>query len=40
MESETGCMIHALDLKQYVTIWASHEGEGGEGGGERKKGSI
>ena len=30
MESKTGCMIHALDLKQYVTIWASHEGGGGE----------
>jgi hypothetical protein len=27
MESKTGCMIHALDLKQCVTIWASHEGE-------------
>jgi hypothetical protein len=30
MESKTGCVIHTLDLKQYVTIWASHEGAGGE----------
>jgi len=30
MESKTGCVIQASDLKQYVTIWVSHEGEGGE----------
>jgi hypothetical protein len=30
MESKTGCVIHASDLKQYVTIWVSHEGGGGE----------
>jgi hypothetical protein len=32
MENKTGCMIHALDLKRYVTIWASHEGGGEEKG--------